>query len=157
MNQKETIKALLDSLPTIEIKKFFLIEWLEDINWHTECGLIRDSLTTRENDILETLQELDYLLNPAGYSQKWVEDFKKTADPLIQTQADGFADAHNIFTKEKNIVAKEKIFDFRRAKSFQQTVSYLYGWGICWKDWTSEGKGKAFVDELLELANQKSN
>jgi len=152
MIQKEAVKEFLSNLETPAIKKFFLIEWLTDINWHTESGLIDESLTRFERAEIEQLQRVDYLVNPAAYSRQYVKNFKpdakerELADQIISGEASAYQSSGSI---------SRKINNFERAKQFQVAMSHLYGWGICSKDWTSEGKGQKFVEELLELVGGK--
>jgi len=154
MTQKKAVGTFLESLENPTIKKFFLAEWLEDINWHTECSILLMSLNKYEEELIEILQEVDYLINPGAYSRAFLKEFEPTvhiksiAEEIIAGRSDAV-----VTTKSGEILCSADIFhDFHHAKAFQQALSYLYGWGICHKEWTSGGTGVSFVGELLELA-----
>ena len=155
MTQKQAVKNIIEAFDNRLIAKHFISNWLEDINWHTENGLLGDSFTKEDDIKIEALSELNCILNSSDYSESYIDEFKETETGKKAQEAINYAKTYksDIFHYRGYGFSKNMLFEFRRAEAFYICLNYIFGWGIDTTDWTSGGSGKAFVDELLEMVN----
>lgn len=48
MTQKQALTNILQSLNGTTLRRLFVCEWLEDINWHYECSKIQENFCKAE-------------------------------------------------------------------------------------------------------------
>jgi len=92
----------------------------------------------------------------ALFISNWLEDINWHSENKLfceQYMNEGMVKYWIKVSEQKNAAMTRH--ELNIAEKFYSPVNYIWGWGITTKDWTSEGSGQAFVDELAELAGLK--
>ena len=103
---------------------------------------------------MEWLELIKYVNDPGAYSYEYVQEqvAKLPKAALIQLQM--VKESKQVVPVNGTLVNKEDLIYMRRAENYSP-FCYTFGWGLDKKDWTSDGYGRPFVDELLEIINEK--
>ena len=119
MTQKEALKTLLNSLDSLEYKYLFLLEWLEDINWHGENKMLWEKIDPRNQELINALLE-----------------YKPKKNQFID---------RNI-TLACKLYGREILNHNLGLVDFHRAISYIFGWGLD-KSFTNT-QGAELVEEL---------
>lgn len=150
MTQKEALKNLAVGLPH-DIRLLLVSNWLEDINWHRENGILMEKHSFIQPKKMAVLEILNYLMREYNFYAPFIKQLKENLEK------EGKLEMYELTVKK--IVAGESVYldshtydvqdlaNYART-NWYQAFSYMYGWGINSKDWNSEGKGEAFAEEL---------
>lgn len=151
MTQKEALTNLMEGL-THDFRLLLVFNWLEDINWHTEAALLAKT-PYRDNEGMEWLEKVRCAFNPAGYSYSYSQEQIAALAPYELADVSEILQGKLICPKgaPHSMINNNTVYQFRRAETWYQPLSYIYGWGIQSSDWTSKGLGAPFVEELLEI------
>lgn len=148
MTQKQALKNLLNYLP-YDFRLLWLSNWLEDINWHSECNLLWERNQYHDKAKMEALELIKYANDPAGYSYGFVQNNLKSLDPIILSELIKIKDTGNGMISGVFITSQDLI-DLRKAETQYNTFNYIWGWGITNADWTDTA-GDKFILELEEI------
>ena len=126
MTQKEALVNIFEALdgPFARSLRFgFITEWLEDINWHKEHGMICDTLNP--------------LITKTWYEIKGKEEeLKNSIEPRVSIA--GVA-----------VERSQLLYELRKV-DYYHAFNLIFGWGLD-TSWKST-MGQEFIDELLSLA-----
>ena len=152
ITQKQGLKNILQGL-SHDFRLLFVYNWLEDINWHTEASYLAE-IAYNDPGKMEWLELIKYVNDPGAYSYEYVQEqvAKLPKAALIQLQM--VKESKQVVPVNGTLVNKEDLIYMRRAENYSP-FCYTFGWGLDKKDWTSDGYGRPFVDELLEIINEK--
>lgn len=151
MTQKEIIKEAMNGMAPLA-KAYLVCNWLEDINWHTECHKVAEKQLSDEDMLtIESLEKMDMAVNSGRYS---VEYLKEHAAELNQYRTAYFTAKNDLILVPgiNRYVSRSLVSDFMRAASFAPALSYIMGWGLKTSDWKATA-GDAFVEEVIEIIN----
>lgn len=155
-SQKQALKNALATIDSEMVKKSLISQWLEDINWHSENGLFIERNIDKEDEReLDILQEVDYVLNPGAYSQRFISEFLKSpeAENIIEAKRQAEEQGTQGIIYNGKYLSENLILDYRQAKKLYSSFSALFGWGLDMDDWKAT-KGEDFVAELEDLLNE---
>ena len=153
MTQKQFIANILRSMDFKLARYVFIIDWLEDINWHTECSMINNLMEPEEAKKVDLLREFDYALRPSNYSSAFINDIK---NDLVK-----YNEACELYNKPfyngyvslgEYSFSKDQLYSFHNAIDFYKGMNYGFGWGLITSEWKAI-QGQEFVDELVDLIN----
>lgn len=152
MTQKEALKRALEYNTHIA-KIAFVLEWLEDINWHTERSILVERLTAGEVAKLTLLERLNVLAQPQQYNETWRNDPEVKAEIAKHGEAYERLKAVGLLTYDDAAVTKQELQDYGVAHGSYSFFSKLWGWGLdnSWADCN----GEKLVDELVEIINAR--
>ncbi len=148
MTQKQAVANILQTINWKPARYQLVMNWLEDINWHTENAMIAEKLTESEAKTLNLLEEFDYALRPSNYSYSFIQDHKEE----LKKYDKSVDDYHKSIPAHLGDIylGGNEISDFHNAQDLYRGLSYIWGWGLTTTDW-KDTQGKAFTDELLEV------
>lgn len=154
MNQKEALKNILAGMRH-DLKRQFICNWLEDINWHTEHRLLAEQEPVRAPRVLEWLERMTYAENPAGYGYEYtMQRIAEISQEDLQLLMD-IKRGKETLMLDMQVIDRQTLHEWRRVETWYQPFNYIFGWGINNNSWTSGGSGQAFVDELKEIINNE--
>lgn len=163
MTQKEALKNVLSTIENPIAKKWAVLNWLQDINFHTEYGMIDEDLKETETDTINDVQELLYVLYPSDYSRPFVlgfyEDHDEWGKYSRRKKARENYQNHSLVFVNDRPYSTDAIFDFHLADTFYRTFNRIFGWGLNTDDWDFV-RGEDFVVELYNLiedSNEKQD
>lgn len=161
MNQKEHLAKLLEDIDNPNLKVFAVCEWLEDINWHSECARLAQTLTPAAQHFIDRLQHADYILRPTAYCYRFIAElhqsvglnFEKVGE-LLRQQADG--NSVMIPTEQgSELISAGHLYEFQKAKDVQNIMTKTWGWGMSPKDWNGQEIGAGLVNQLVAMLEVK--
>jgi hypothetical protein len=138
------------------IRRAFLYEWLQDINWHAEAALLLEGFSDQHAELIAHLKKFHIARNEYYYSTEYFTHLKKAiklSDHIkilqdIREKEEGFF-MNGIF------ISPDVMQEFEKAMSAYGTVACIYGWGIDKSEFNGHIKGKALVDELEKIIESK--
>jgi hypothetical protein len=152
MKQKKALKNVIDYYNPC-IKKFFISEWLEDINWRSENGLFnKQHVTDIEHRRIKILSDLHLAKYTRSDPIEYIADQEST---VINYRNLLDSDDKIYLVGDQITISTEELRDFHRARKEVRTFSKVFGWCICNEDWNSRGASAEFVNELAALADDK--
>jgi hypothetical protein len=136
------------------IRRVFIYEWLEDINWHSEAKILCDGFSDPEAELVGHLKKLHIAKNEYNYSVKHFQEFKESLqlEQYMKVLQD-IRQKEGSFFINGCFVSPDVIREFERAMHAYNIVAYIYGWGIHQDEFNGHIRGKAFVDELESIIN----
>lgn len=154
--QKTLLGELLES-KTDTLKKIFIYEWLEDINWHSEANeFFTIYFSDYDRREYEVLQNLKLAAVPFSYPESYIEspEVQQTIRKNLAILEEGRKSiGRTIYMTPNGAVADELLRDFIKIDTEMRTFNKMTGWGIDNDGtWESTGVGAAFVVELAKLA-----
>jgi len=60
------------------IRRAFIYEWLEDINWHSEAAILADGFSNPEAELVGHLRKFNIVKNEFNYSAKHFQELKES-------------------------------------------------------------------------------
>lgn len=156
-SQKEALKNLMQGM-SWDYKLLLVSNWLEDINWHKENHELMQTYKFRNQIKMQIMETINYITHEYNYAHQFIEELKehlnKTGEMgMYQEALLDIRENGRSFIKGQMIDSQD-LYEYARTMWYSP-FSYMFGWGINTKDWTSEGSGTAFVKELYELINQE--
>lgn len=155
-SQKQALKNALATIDSSVVKKSLISQWLEDINWHYENGLFCErNINESEEKELNVLQEVDYVLNPGNYCQRFISEFRHSSEArrIVDAKQRAEEEGTQGLIYNGKYLSENLILDYRQAKKLYSSFSALFGWGLDKDDWKAT-KGEDFVAELEDLLNE---
>jgi hypothetical protein len=154
MDQLEALKQLL-RFETRDNKRVFICEWLEDINWHTECRMVRENTPEYFNELWDKMDRLYLVANEKSFTlSHWngiKDDYTKPEDyeDLEKLRAGKLVFCNH------NAISREMFYSFEKMKNSYSTFSAIWGYGL---DGSLGGLEKSdFVAKMEEIINEKNN
>jgi hypothetical protein len=153
MTQKQALANLLRTISWKPARYQLVSNWLEDINWHTENGMLCDRVPDVHKEMLEKLQHFDYASRPCKYSYQFIQGLK------IKGELDEYKQAVEQFNTgsynggviiEHELFDRMSIYDFQKAQDSYSVFACIFGWGLKTKEWGNTS-GIAFVLELIDI------
>lgn len=152
MTQKEALKNMIETFDSERFAIKFVCEWLQDINWHSECALLWGKVCSADQDFLDNLEMVHMATQGAGhYSESYIKELR--ADPdMMKAVADYDAGADYIRYKGYHFT-REQLREIAKT-NYYLPFNYAFGWGLCdcgvENGWQFD-RGEDFVNELLAI------
>lgn len=161
LTQKQGIKNFLEGIDSKLIRKHFVCEWLEDINWHGECAAIRETFSQPEKRLLDELHKVDVILNPGQYAAMYVRSSlwelpKETVEKVKDWWFSNIQRSSMLIleytSQPATVITDDLYYGYKRCHGYS-AFNYIFGWGLD-ASWENT-QGQKFVDELLQLIESK--
>lgn len=150
MTQKQALANICESIDWKPARYNLVFEWLEDINWHSEAGMLSEKISNIEMEELHLLDAFDYALRPSNYSHSYVESIKDKLTGFNDAVAEYHrGDYGGLIKLNDKVFSKSQIYDYQK-KDFYRALSYIWGWGLTTSDWKAT-QGEDFVNELVAV------
>jgi hypothetical protein len=136
------------------IRRAFIYEWLEDINWHSEAKILADGFSNPEAELVGHLKKIHIAKNEYNYSVKHFQALKESLklDDYMKVLQD-IRQKEESFFINGCFVSPDVVREFERSMHAYNVIAYIYGWGINRDEFNGNSKGKPFIDELEKIIN----